>query len=388
MMDFRSQFELLPDIAYVNHGSFGGCPIAVSAAAQKWRSTMESQPYEFFVDVLPGAIRDAVTPLAEFIGASANDVVFVDNATAGMNAVLRSFDWQPGDEIVVTEHVYGGVSKVLSYLAASRGLSVVTVPVPWPITGAAAFDRHIVDAVLSALTPRTRMVSIDLIASCSGLIFPVTAIVQAVHARGVQVLVDAAHGPGQMPIDVNDLDADWLTGNCHKWLFAPKGTAFLWAHPTRSVATELHPGVVTHGYSQGWLEEFDFVGTRDYSSWLAMPAALEWRRTHGGWGIAHANHEMVALMSSMLAELWGTFVGAPAELFGSLATIALPVNDAGTAEAARAFRDRLWREHRVEAGVMGFAGRLWCRISAQVYNTVDDYERLGAAVADLAQERK
>ncbi len=380
-MESHHVFGLLPGITYLNHGSFGACPVDVSAEANRWRTVMESQPYDFFVNVLPDAVRSAIAPLAEFIGASPDDVVFVDNATAGMNAVCRNFDWQPGDEVVVTEHVYNGVAKVLAYLADTRGIKVVSVPVPWPIENADDFDSAITKAIAAAITERTRLVSIDLIASCSGLIFPVKHIVDAVHERGVKVLVDAAHGPGHLPIDVTTLDADWLTGNCHKWLFAPKGTAFLWAHPSRNHDVELHPGVITHGYGNGWLEEFDFVGTRDYSSWLALPSAISWRDLHGGWKISEHNHEMTNSMAPMLASAWSTHVGAPPEKFGSLATIALPIDAPGTAEAARKVRHLLWHGHQIEVGVMPFADRLWCRISAQMYNTIDDFEFLANAVA-------
>ena len=315
-MKSHHEFGLLPGITYLNHGSFGACPVDVSAEANRWRTVMESQPYDFFVNVLPDAVRSAIAPLAEFIGASPGDVVYVDNATAGMNAVCRNFDWQPGDEVVVTEHVYNGVATVLAYLADTRGIKVVSVPVPWPIANSDDFDSAITEAIAAAITERTRLVSIDLIASCSGLIFPVKRIVDAVHERGVKVLVDAAHGPGHLPIDVTMLDADW-------------------------------------------------------------------RDAHGGWKISEHNHEMTTSMAPMLASAWNTYVGAPPEKFGSLATIALPIDAPGTAEEARSVRNHLWHEHQIEVGVMPFADRLWCRISVQLYNTLDDFEYLANAVAQM-----
>jgi isopenicillin-N epimerase len=374
----RALFGLDPEAAFLNNGSYGACPLAVRAAQSAIRDEMERQPVAFFADEVPGRVRAAATRLAGFLGARGEDLVFVENATAGMNAVLRSLRFAPGDEILTTDHVYGAVAHVLAHLAATQGVRIVEAKLPWPVHDAEA----IAAAVEPGFSPRTKLLVIDHIASRSALLLPVEALTAMARERGVRVLVDGAHAPGQLPLDIPALDADWVVGNCHKWLYAPKGAAFLWAAP--DAQGELHPPVISHGHGKGFTAAFDWIGTRDMSAWLAVPAALDFFEALGPERVRARNHALAMAMGETLASAWGTELGAAHGLLGAMAPVRLPGAHAPSWEAGRALRKRLWLEHRVEAPVMPCGDALWVRISAQIFNVPQDYKRLAVAVTALA----
>jgi len=374
----RALFQLEPDMAFLNNGSYGACPTAVLDAQDEIRRGMERQPVAFFAHFVPGQLRAAAARLAEFLGAPAEEIVFVENATAGMNAVLRSLSFAPGDEIVTTDHVYGAVRQVLTHLERKAGVRIVEVGLAWPARDA----ESIVASVERALTPRTRLLVIDHIASRSGMILPVAELAELARARGVRVLVDGAHAPGQLAFEAPSLGADWVIGNCHKWLYAPKGSAFLWAHV--EAQEDLHPGVISHGYGKGFTAEFDWVGTRDPSAWLAVPAAIAFFEALGPARVRSRNHALAMAMAETLANSWGTEIGAPHEMFGAMTTIRLPGARAASVEAGRNLRRRLWTEHRVEVPIMFVGDALWARISAQIFNVPQDYVRLAKAIGAMS----
>jgi isopenicillin-N epimerase len=371
----RALFALAPDVAFLNNGSYGACPIRVIEAQEAIRREMERQPVAFFADEVPGRVRAAAARLAAFVGARAQDLVFVENATAGMNAVLRSLRFAPGDEIVTTDHVYGAVRQVLTHLERQAGIRLVEAALPYPIRDPA----QIVAAVERSLTLRTRLLVIDHIASRSAVIFPVRELVTLARSHGVRALIDGAHAPGQLELDVPALGADWVIGNCHKWLFAPKGSAFLWAREESQ--GDLRPPVISHGYGQGFTAEFDWVGTRDVSAWLAVPAAIDFIEALGPARVRERNHALATAMAETLATAWRTELGATRALFGSMATIRMPPGLPATWEAGRALRKRLWDTHRVEVPVMPVGDALWARVSAQIFNVPEDYRRLASAIA-------
>ncbi len=374
----RDLFGLDPEAAFLNNGSYGACPLRVLAAQEAIRREMEHQPVAFFTDALPARIRAAAATLARFLGAAAEDLVFVENATAGMNAVLRSLAFAPGDEILTTDHVYGAVRNVLTHLERREGARVVEAALPWPATG----DDAVVAAITAAFGPRTRLLVIDHIASRSALILPVARLAALARARGVPVLVDGAHAPGQIALDVPGLGADWVVGNCHKWLFAPKGAAFLWAR--RDAQDGLVPPVISHGFGAGFTAAFDWVGTRDPSAWLAVPQGIAFLEGLGSERVRARNHALVLAMAETLAAAWGSELGAPRDSFAAMATLRVPGPWPATWEAGRALRRRLWEAHRVEVPVMPGGNALWVRLSAQVFNVPDEYRRLAAALPALA----
>jgi len=368
----RDEWLLDPAVAFLNHGSFGATPRAVLAEQERWRGLMERHPTHFMSEELPPALRTAAARLAAFVDARADDLVFVENATAGCNAVLRSMRFAPGDEILVTDHGYPAVRKAAEYVAARAGARVVEATVPFPLHDA----KQAVAAVSSRLSSRTRLAIFDHITSSTAVVFPVGELTALCRAAGVPVLIDGAHAPGMLSLDVPSIGADWYTGNCHKWLMAPKGSAFLWVAPHRQADT--HPLVISHGYGQSFTAEFDWVGTRDPSAWLSVPAAIAFHERLGGARLRERNAALAREQATVLAEIWKTERGAPDPLTGSMAAVRLPLTEPATAERALELRRKLFDEHRVEAPVTAFADALWVRISAHAYNRPADYARLAA----------
>jgi isopenicillin-N epimerase len=373
----RRLFRLEESTTFLNHGSFGLTPMIVLAAQEALREEMERQPVQFLNRAaLQPRLRAAVEQLAAFLGAAGEDLVFVDNATTGANAVLRSVALGPGDDVLFTDHTYPAVRNAIRFVCGRTGARMVEAKLPFP----AESPDGIVAAVTAALTDRTRLAVFDLVSSASAIIMPVAALARACRKAGARVLIDAAHGPGMLDLDLPALQADWVTGNAHKWLFAPKGCALLWA--TKEAQQDLHPTVISHGFEQGFVNEFDWTGTRDPTAWLAAPMALDFYRSMGDSALRVRNHDLAVAAAELLAERWKTEVGAPAGMVGSMAIVRLPGDLTGSPAAAQAVHDRLWQKYHIEVPVMSIERTLWIRISAQIYNDLDDYRRLAAGVAE------
>jgi isopenicillin-N epimerase len=367
----RDEWLLDPNVAFLNHGSFGAAPRAVLAEQERWRARMERRPTHFMSEELPAAVRSAAARLAAFVGARPEDLVFIENATAGCNTVLRSLHLAPGDEILLTDHGYPAVRKAAEYVARRAGARVVEAAVPFPLEDSA----QVVAAVSSRLGSRTRIAVFDHVTSSTAAIFPVHELTALCRAAGVPMLIDGAHAPGMLSLDVPSIGADWYTGNCHKWLMAPKGSAFLWVAPERQA--DIHPLVISHGYGQGFTAEFDWIGTRDPTAWLSVPAAIDLHEQLGGAKLRERNAALAREQGSLLARAWKTERGAPDALTGSMAAIRLP-REAATAERALELRRKLFDDHRIEVPVSAFADALWVRISAHAYNRPANYARLAA----------
>jgi isopenicillin-N epimerase len=371
--DALTLWSLDPGIRFLNHGAFGALPRELRAVADAWRARVEEQPVRFFMSALPQHLREAAAALAAFVGTAPERLGFVENASSGVSSVIGSLKLAPGDEILTTDHVYNAVRNRLRHAAGATGAVVVEVPLGLPV----ASGEAIVAALAAAITPRTRLLLVDHVASPSAVVMPVAALVALARARGIPVLIDGAHAPGMLDLDVDAIGADWYVGNCHKWLCAPKGAAFLAVG--RSPPFEVHPTVISHAYGQGFAAEFDKVGTRDPSSWLTVPAAVAFHQRLGGADLRARNAGVARAAGAMLARRLGTECGAPAALFGSMATVRLPWAGPVDRAAAGRINDRLWHENRIEVPIMPFAGALWLRLSAQAYNDADDY----AALADV-----
>ncbi len=363
-------------ITFLNHGSYGATPREVTAEADRWRARLESQPVRFFNEELPGAIRSAAETLAGFVGVPPDRLGFVENASDGTNAVLRSVRWNEGDEILTTSHVYNAVRKNLAWLGTMTGVVSVEADVPFPTPD----DASILDGIARAFTPRTRLVLVDHIASASAVSCRCGPIVELAHCHGIPVLVDGAHGPGMLDLDLDAIGADWYVGNCHKWLASPKGSAFI--ATSANPAWEVHPTVISHNYGMGFALEFDKIGTRDYAPWLATPAAIAFHERLGGAALRARNVALARRNGVRIAAELGTETGAPAEMFGAIATIRLPWNGPVDWDVARLLRRNLWERSRIELHVSSLAGALWARISAAAYNEDGDYAGLAAALKD------
>ena len=374
----RHAFLLEEGFATVNHGSYGATPHPVLAAQDVWRARMERQPSRFFNTTILPALREAADALGAVIGARGQDIGFVGNATEGMNAVLRSLAFAPGDEIVALGHVYGAVRNTIRHVCSVSGARMVEVPVVFPRPD----DAEVLAGLTAALRPRTKLAVLDHITSSSALLLPIAAMIAACHGRGVKVLVDGAHAPGQVRLDLTALDADWYVGNCHKWLFAPKGSGFLWARPDRQDG--IHPAVISHGYGQGFTAEFDWTGTRDPSAWLAVPAALAFHAGLGGEALMARNAALAAAAATRLAARWRTETGAGNRPAAAMATVRLPDDRPADRARAEVLRARLLALG-TDVPVMVHNDRLWLRLSAQAYNEPEDFERMGDLIESACE---
>ena len=369
----RSQFALREDITFLNHGSFGATPRPVLEAQRRLTEELEAQPVAFMRSV-PARVRRVAARVASFLRADPQDIVFVDNATSGVTAVLRSLRLQPGDILLTTDHAYGAVRKAMDHVAKRTGARVCAARVPFPLRS----PQEVVEAVFETLEEcpieRIKLAVFDEITSITGLVFPVAEIVARCRAQGIPTLVDGAHVPGHLPVDLSSLDADYWVGNCHKWMFAPKGCAVL--HVRRSRHSEIDPVIFSHGIGTGLQGAFDWQGTRDPSPWLAADAAIEFIESMGADRIRAHNAMLRELAGTMLCERWGVQAQAPASMLGALQTLPVPIPTDGTQATADAMNRHLWDDHRVEAMFMAFGGRVYFRLAAQIYNRPYDYQRL------------
>ncbi len=372
-------WTLEPGVRHLNHGAYGACPRVVQDAEAAWKARMEAQPTAFFQDILPAAIVEAAAKVAPHFGVAPERFAFVENATQGTNAVLRSLAFKPGDEILITDHVYNAVRMNLQDVAARTGAAIVEVQVGLPVQGsaqiAAAFQR--------GLTDRTRLIIADHIVSPSAIIMPVAEVVALGKAAGVPVLIDGAHAPGMLELDVDALGATWYVGNLHKWMCAPRGAAFI---ARAKDAPEIHPTTISHNYGLGFPLEFAQLGTRNACAWLAVPEALWFHERLGGPDLRRRNHALAIDAGARLARAFGTETGGPDALFGSMVTIRIPTTHTPTRDGGRAIRSQLWQRHRVEVPVMALAGALWLRVSAAAYNDTSDYDGLAELVMNVVDE--
>ena len=375
-------------ITYLNHGTVGVVPKRVLAAQQAIRDEIERQPARFvvreladvgeFVMRMPPRMRTAAAAVAEFLGCDAKDLAFVDNATAGYNAVLQSWPFQPGDEILITDHCYGTVAFTADYVAKRTGAKVITVTLPFPETT----PEKVVAAIEAAITPKTRLLVVDHICAPSALVLPVAEIAARCRARGVVTLVDGAHAPGALHLDLRAIGADFYTGNLHKWGMAPRSSGILWAAP--AVQKNLHPTVISWGYRKGMSAEFDMLGTRDATPWLAAPEGIAFMRDIGLEAMREYNHRTVWDAAKSFTQHWGTKIPAPESMYGSMVTIPLAERLGTTREAGSRLKDVLLYEENIEAQVFGFKDRIYLRLAAQVYNEASDFEKLRLAIEKRA----
>jgi isopenicillin-N epimerase len=375
-----SAWAIDPELAYLNHGGFGATPVAVLQAQREWRAAMERNPVGFLVRELPELLESVRCRVAGFLGADREGVVFVDNATTGTQTVIAQLRLAAGDEVLTTDHCYPAVLAQLHRAVAAAGADLRIASVPLPAESTAAVS----DAVLSGLTARTRLVVVDHVASCSGLVFPVEEIVARCRSRRVPVLVDGAHAAGMLPVDIARLGADFWVGNMHKWVSAPKASAVLYAGP--QWRDTLRPLVASHGLDLGYQPAFDWTGTRDPTAILAVPAALDFFDRAGWPDVRQRNNDLARRGAELVAGRIGTSYPHVDDLAAAMRLVPLPA--ALTETEARALEAQLLAEHGVVVPVTSHGGWRWLRVSAQLYNTLEDYERLAGALISAAAGRQ
>lgn len=384
--DSASQFLLDPSIDFLNHGSFGARPIAVLEAQTRRRAEFESRPIEWLAPERRGAslIARAKNALAPFIGAKPSDFAFITNTTGGVNAVVRSLRFEAGDELLTTTHVYNAVRQALRHMAQRSGAVYREADVPLPLAG----DDEVVRAIEAALSPRTRLVCVDHVTSPTAVVFPIRRIVELCAARGIDVLVDGAHAPGMLPLDVEAIGAAYYAGNLHKWACAPIGAAFLWARPERQAG--LHPPTISHYLDQGFAQEFLWQATRDITPWLCVEDSLTWMGRLGWDRIMQHNHQMAVWAQAMLCERWNVRSATPIDgrMLGSMATVPLPGQEI-LRERFDTFKHvaaAIFERDRIEVPIVEWGNapaQWWTRPCCQIYNRPQQYERLADSVLSL-----
>ncbi len=382
---FAAHFSLDPSVVYLNHGAFGACPRVVQEAQTALRERLEHNPVHFFMRELEGLLDETRAVLGPFIGANPDDIGFVPNATAGVNTVLSSLDFHAGAEIVINDHTYPACRNAVQYWAARRGLEVRVATIPFPVQTAEELTR----AILAEVTPRTALVVIDHVTSPSGLIMPLEALVGGLRARGIDALIDGAHGPGMLTLNLEQLGAAYYTGNLHKWCCAPKGAAFLWVRRDRQAL--VHPLIISHGWAaprtdrSRFLLEFDWPGTLDASAILSVPRALTFLGSlfEGGFPALYAaNHQLAMKGRDILCAALGTAPSAPDALLGSLAVALFPEHTPQAPAPDALYRALLGRG--IEVPIVPLPGYPsgFVRIAAQVYNSERDFALLADALRE------
>jgi isopenicillin-N epimerase len=379
----KEHWTLDPDVTFLNHGSFGATPRRVLEMQSELRARMEREPVLFLARELESLLDEARNHLAAFLGADPAGVAWVSNATAGVNAVLRSLDLDQHDELLVITHEYNASRNALEFVAQLAGARVVAVDVPFPATSP---DR-VVERVLANVTSRTRLLLIDHVTSQTGLVFPIEQIVTELNSRGIDTLVDGAHAPGMLPLNLREMNVAYYTGNLHKWVCAPKGAGFLYVRENRRAG--IHPVSISHGANSArrdrsrYLLEFDWTGTIDPTPWLCVPEALRTMASlvDGGWPeVMRRNHELALRARDVLIDALQIDKPAPDEMLGSLAAVPLPDSQATTVSWPNndPFQDKLFDRYKIEVPI-----NIWpawpkrvLRVSAQLYNELSEYETL------------
>lgn len=386
---FEELWSLDPSVTFLNHGSFGACPKAVFEAQQRLREQVENEPLRFFGRDWEKLLDSARKKLAGFVGADAEDLVFVPNATTGVNCVLRSLVFHPQDEILTTNHEYNACRNALDFIASRTGARVVVAKIPFPIES----PQQILEAVIERVSPKTRLVLLDHVTSQTGLIFPIQELVKQLQQRGVDTLVDGAHAPGMLALNLSEIGATYYTGNCHKWLCAPKGAAFLYVR--RDEQPEIRPLTISHGANSPRTDksrfqlEFDWMGTNDPTAYMCVPEAIAFMGSllPGGWNeLRQRNHQLALKARQLLCEALNVSAPCPDEMIGSMAVVPMP--EVLESRNFMALHDELFDRFKIQVQVVPWQEKpkLLVRASAQIYNTRQQYEYLGKALRTLLTE--
>lgn len=379
-----AHWTLDPEVTFLNHGSFGACPLPVQRLQAELRARLESEPVRFFVREYERLLDHALGALADFLGAQRQDIAWVNNATAGVNTIVRSLQFSPGDEILTTDHAYNACRNALDFVAERTGAHVTVARVPFPLQG----PDDVVAAVQAVVTSRTRLCLLDHVTSPTGVVFPVERLVPLLQDQGIDVLIDGAHGPGMLPLDLDRLGAAYYTGNCHKWLCTPKGSAFL--HVRRDRQAGVHPLSISHGRNVGrpgrtlFETEFGYTGTDDPTPILCVPEALRFLGgLYGGMPalMAH-NHAATVRARAILCQALDVAPPCPESMLGALATVPLPLLEGLSPGAMDPLQDALWHRHRIEVPVMSWGSPRFrgVRIAMQAYNDLGQIRLLASAL--------
>ena len=364
------QFLLRPGMTFLNHGSFGACPRPVFNTYQNWQRKLEEQPVEFLGRRINELLADARAPLAAYLGTHADHLVYVPNATYGVNIVARSLELQPGDQVLATNHEYGAADRAWRFVCRQRGATYINQPIALPLENADSF----VEQLWAGVTERTRAIFMSHITSPTALILPIEEICRRAREVGILTVIDGAHAPGQIDLALDALGADFYTGNCHKWMNAPKSAGFLYARPERQPL--LQPLIVSWGWesetpgSSPFIDYFEWRGTHDPAAYLSVPAALDFMSARNWPQVRAACHELLLEAERRISELTGLAPISAPDTFVQMRTIPLPPCD------LKVLKERLWDEYQIEVPMVGWGRGHYVRVSIQCYNGPNDVNRL------------
>lgn len=361
---WKQHWQLRPGVTYLNHGSFGPAPTCVIEACQRWQRRLESQPMDFLIREFPVALAAARGKLGQFVGAAADDLVFVENATTGMNVVAKSVQLAPGDEVLLNTHEYGAVFRIWERACREAGATLVTNHLALPLHA----TEEAVDGVTAGLNDRTRLLIFSHVTSPTAVIFPAEVICRRARERGVPTCIDGPHAIAMLPLAISSLDCDYYTASCHKWLCGPFGSGFLYVHPRRQA--DIQPPLMSWGRPllgdvKSWRDELEWVGTRDPEAFLAVPTAIEWLEGEiGVEAFRRHGHELARYARQRLAEVCDDPPLVPDDgcWYGTMAACPLPPGD------APALQRELWERFQIEVPIVEWQGRRFIRVSAHGYN--------------------
>jgi len=363
----KVQWMLDPDITYLNHGSFGARPVSVFEAQIDLKRQFERSPIQFLDREGKERVAEARATVAAFLGCSGEQLGFVENATTAIGCVLQSLDLPARAEIVSTSHVYNGVRQLLRAFTKKNGSTYREIDIQTPLHT----SDEIVAKVIAGFSNHTKVLVLDHVASITSIVFPVKEIIAECRKRNITILIDGAHAPGMLELDIDDLAPDWYVGNLHKWVCGPPGAGFLWVN--RDYLKTTHPLTVSHFFEQGFTEEFDWQGTRDITSILGAAVAIEWGTTIGWDAIRKHNHALAVCMQQRLIDTWGVLPMSSLDgrLIGSMATVPLPHGYPTDEEQLKNLRSKIYQEHKVEVPLLLWQGSPVVRVSAQLYTNVE-----------------
>ena len=381
--ELSKHWDLDANTVFLNHGSFGACPKEILDFQTQLRQKLERDPVKFMETEARELWSEALNVLSDFINANPDGLAFVTNATSGVNTVLKSLDLQPGDEILVPDHSYQACRNSVDFVTEKSGAKTIVVPLPFPIES----NQQIIDTILSHTTSNTRLALIDTVTSPTGLLMPFEALTKEIQDRGIDVLLDAAHGPGMVPLNFEKLNPAYATGNAHKWLCTPKGSAFLYVREDRR--EQIRPLCISHGASvpgttnEKFRFEFDWPGTQDVTPWLCIPKSIEYvgSMLDGGWpAIMKQNSQMAITGRKLILEVLGTPNPSPDSMIVGLAAVLLPGRGTLTASALEPdpLHTKLYENYKIQVPVFGWPhhDRRYLRIASYLYNSIEEYEYL------------
>lgn len=379
---YADEFLLRPEITFLNHGSFGACPRPVFESYQEWQRRLEAQPVEFLGRHISTLLAEARTRLAAYLGTAAGNLVYVPNATYGVNIVARSLDLQPGDEVLASDHEYGAADRAWRFVCNKRGVRYINQPIGLPLESAEQF----VEQLWAGVTPRTKVIFLSHITSPTALIFPLEAVCRRARAEGIMTVIDGAHAPGQIDLALDALGADFYTGNCHKWLCAQRASGFLHFRP--EVQHLLQPLVVSWGWEPNEVRDdafqwmFEWMGTYNPAAYLTVPAAIDWQAKRDWPAVRQACHDLLLDASHRIAAFSGLRQMSPDTIdwWVQMRTIPLPPCN------LTLLKERLWNEYQIEVPMVGWNGGHYIRVSIQCYNSPNDVDRLVEALKRLLPE--